>query len=901
MRPQFARGESLRMSTLASASSPAFNPAALPLLVRRAAVLGAGTMGSRIAAHLANAGIPTLLLDLPFAQTEELPEDAHHRNKLANQAIENLAKSKPAALYYPAFAHRITPGNFDDDLPKLAQCDWIIEAVAENLDIKHRLIERVVPHLAPSAILTTNTSGLPIAQIAAPLAEFVRKRFFGTHFFNPPRYMQLLELIPLAETDPAVLSAFATFADRMLGKQVVLANDTPNFIANRIGVTVMFTAAALMLQQGLTIEEADALTGQAIGWPRTGTFRLADMVGIDVLAHVAANFPQGAALPASPHDAPAQNASGHNASEQNPSAHNTSAHNTSGQNVSGHDFSRAENTPKKEGALAPAANFSTILNEVVRRGWLGDKTHQGFYKKTRSADGKEIREVLDLKTLEYRPLAKASIPSLEMAKNAATLKERLRLLLANDPQKDKAAAFLWPLLSTLWNFSAERIGEAAHDAPSIDRAMSAGFNWELGPFQMWDAAGVRSTVERMRQMQLPVSPAVEQLLDSGNECWYAPDGPHCYNPATAAWELIPHQPGHGRVADYRRGRRPVGSCVIRSNSGASLVDLGDHIACIELHSLKNAIGGDVVSFVSSVLRPDTDAVRDFAGFVVCGDREHFSVGANLMQLLLAAQEGEWDEVNAAIRGFQQMTQAIKFCPRPVVAAPFGMTLGGGAEMCLHAARRQAHAETYIGLVEAGVGLIPGGGGTKEMLLRAVDSAAALLPPDPRGQNPGPARFAQSAEMLTAARRTLETIAMAKVSTSAVEARSLGLLSAADRITLNRERLLLDAKAEVQAVIEAGYTAPVPRTEIPAPGIPALATMEMGVFLMGEAGYASQHDQKVARWAAYILAGGRVTAGSLVSEQYLLDLEREAFLSLCGERKTQERIAFTLKTGKPLRN
>lgn len=856
------------MSLTAPAPIHALNLSAQPLLVRRAAVLGAGTMGSRIAAHLANAGIPTLLLDL-------VPEGAHHKNKLSLLAIENLARSRPAALYDPAFAGRITPGNFDDDLPKLAQCDWILEAVAENLAIKHALLARVVPHLAPGAILTTNTSGLPIHQIASVLPETVKRRFFGTHFFNPPRYMQLLELIPIAETDPALLSSLAALADRLLGKQVVLANDTPNFIANRIGVTVMFTAAALMLQQGLTIEEADALTGQAIGWPRTGTFRLADMVGIDVLAHVAANFPQGAGVRAGRAEQP--------------------------QNASGPDLSRAENAFNQEGASAPEANFSNLLAEIVKRGWLGDKTRQGFYRKTRGADGKEIREVLDLKTLEYRPLAKASIPSLEMAKNAATLKERLRLLLANDPRKDKAAAFLWPLLSTLWNFSAGRIGEAANDAPSIDRAMRAGFNWELGPFEMWDAAGVRSTVDRMKAMNLSVSPAVQQLLDSGNEQWYAPDGPHCFNPATSAWDLIPHQPGHARIGDYRRGRRPVGSCIIRSNSAASLIDIGDHIACIELHSLKNAIGGDVVSLISSVLRPDSDAVRDFAGFVISGDRDNFSVGANLMQLLLAAQEGEWDEVDGAIRAFQQMTHAIKFCPRPVVAAPFGMTLGGGAEMCLHAARRQPHAETYIGLVEAGVGLIPGGGGTKEMLLRAVDAAAAVLPSDPRGQNPGPARFAQSAEMLNALRRTFETIAMAKVSTSAIEGRSLGLFASADRITTNRERLLLDAKAEVQALIEGGYTAPVMRTAIPAPGLAALATMEMGVFLMGEAGYVSEHDQKVARWAAYILAGGRITPGSLVSEQYLLDLEREAFLSLCGERKTLERVAFTLKTGKPLRN
>jgi 3-hydroxyacyl-CoA dehydrogenase len=821
------------MSSVAPAPTPTLNLSAQPLLVRRAAVLGAGTMGSRIAALLANAGIPTLLLDI-------VPEGAHHKDKLALLAIENLAKSKPAAFYDPAFADRITPGNFDDDLPKLASCDWIVEAVAENLAIKHALLGCVVPHLAPNAVLTTNTSGLPIAQIASALPDSARKRFFGTHFFNPPRYMQLLELIPLAETDTHRLSAFAVFADRLLGKQVVLANDTPNFIANRLGVTVMFTAATLMLQQGLTIEEADALTGQAIGWPRTGTFRLADMVGIDVLAHVAANFPAGAAL----------------------------------------------------------GSFSGVLAEIVKRGWLGDKTKQGFYKKSRGSDVKEERFVLDLKTLEYRPFAKASIPSLEMAKNAATVKERLRLLLANDPAKDKAAAFLWPLLSTLWNFSAERIGEAANDAPSIDRAMRAGFNWELGPFEMWDAVGVRSSVARMRELQLPVSPAVEELLRTENESWYAPDGPHCFNPATAAWDLIPRQPGHARIAEYRRGRRPVGSCILRSNSGASLVDIGDHIACIELHSLKNAIGGDVVSLVSSALRPDSDCVRDFAGFVLSGDRDNFSVGANLMQLLLAAQEGDWDEVNAAIRSFQQMTQLIKFCPRPVVAAPFGMTFGGGAEMCLHAALRQPHAETYIGLVEAGVGLIPGGGGTKEMLLRAVDAAAALAPPDPKDP---PSRFAQSAPMLASVRRTLETIAMAKVSTSAVDARNLGLLSPADRITYNRERLLLDAKTQVQALIEGGYTAPAPRTDIPAPGLADLATMETGIFLMGEAGYASEHDQKVARWVAYILAGGRVTAGSLLSEQYLLDLEREAFLSLCGERKTLERIAHTLKTGKPLRN
>jgi 3-hydroxyacyl-CoA dehydrogenase len=831
------------MTTAPTAASSGPSLDARPLLVRRAAVLGAGTMGSRIAAHLANAGIPTLLLDLaPKAGSAERP--------LAEAALAALAKSKPAALFEPSLARLITPGTFDADLSKISNCDWVIEAVAENLEIKTALFARVLPHLAPHAILTTNTSGLPIHRIAASLPAR-RNPFFGTHFFNPPRYMRLLEVIAAPGADPAAISAFAAFADRILGKQVVFAHDTPNFIANRIGIAVMFNAADLMMEQGLTVEEVDALTGPAIGWPRTGTFRLADLVGIDILAHVAANFPQG---------------------------------------VSG-------------------GKFTSILDELLKRGWLGDKSGQGFYKKVHGADGKDERLVLDLTTFDYRPSTKPALPSLEMAKNAATTAERLRLLLANNPAKDKAAAFLWPFLSALWNFSAERIGEVADDAPSIDAAMRAGFNWELGPFEMWDAAGVADTVARMKELRLPVSSAAQKLVEdsSASDSWYSAAGPQCFNPVTGHWEPVHSIPGHARVADFRRARG-----VIRSNSGASLIDLGDGIACIELHSLKNAIGGDVLSLISSVLNPASDAVRDFAGFVISGDRDNFSVGANLMQLLLAAQEGEWDELAQVIHNFQQMTAAIRFCPRPVVAAPFGLTLGGGAEICLHAARRQPHAETYMGLVEAGVGLIPAGGGTKEMLLRAFDAAVALAPPDPRGAgSPSdrssslgwgdpPSRFAQSAELATALKRALETIAMAKVSTSAAEARALGLLNPSDRISMNRERLLLDAKEQTIALAESGYSAPQPRV-VPAPGLAALATLETGIFLMGEAGYASAHDQKVARWAAYILSGGRITPGTLVTEQYLLDLEREAFLSLCGERLTQERIAFTLKTGKPLRN
>src|ERR1022692_3626106 len=685
----------LLMSTTSPAAIP--SPVAVqPFLVRRAAVLGAGTMGSRIAAHLANAGIPVLLLDM-------VPAGDGARNRLAITALDALGKAKPAAFYEASLAGLITPGNFEDDLAGLAQCDWVVEAVAENLAIKTALLARVLPHMGSKTVLTTNTSGLPVAQIAAGMAGR-KDRFFGTHFFNPPRYMRLLEVIPTKESDAGVVAAFAAFADRILGKQVVFANDTPNFIANRIGVAVMFTAATLMMKQGLTIEEVDALTGQAIGFPRTGTFRLADMVGIDILAHVAANFPQG----------------------------------------------------------VTQGRFSGVLEEIVKRGWLGDKAGQGFYKKSRGADGKDERLVLDLNTFEYRPAAKPAMASLDMAKNAATLPERLRLLLANDPAKDKAAAFLWPFLASLWNFAADRIGEVAGDAASIDQAMRAVFNWELGPVEMGDAAGVASTVSRMNALGLPVSPRVETLLAAGQASWYSSDGRACFQPETGRLEPIPAVPGHARVADFRRSNG-----VVRSNAGASLVDLGDGIGCIELHSMKNAIGGGVLGVMSSVLKADSDAVRDFAGLVIASDRENFSVGANLMQLLLAAQEGACDEVGGVIHAFQQMTAAIKFCPRPVVAVPFGLTLGGGAEICLHAARRQPHAETYIGLVEAGVGLIPAGGGTKEMLLRAVDQATAMAPPDPR--EPA-SRFAQSAEMGTALRRVFETIALAKVSTSAAEAR-----------------------------------------------------------------------------------------------------------------------------------
>jgi 3-hydroxyacyl-CoA dehydrogenase len=809
-------------------------------------VLGAGTMGSRIAAHLANAGLPVVLLDIP-AQTGP-------RSSIALQALDALKKSKPAAFFDPALASKIVTGNFEDDLALLAGCDWVIEAVTENLAIKQALLAKTVPHLKPDVILTTNTSGLPVVSIAANLPESLRRRWFGTHFFNPPRYMRLVEIIATPQADPEAVEAISRFADLRLGKEVVFARDTPNFIANRIGVFTMLEAVRLMQEEDLTIEEVDALTGTPIGWPRTGTFRLADLVGLDVLAHVVSNFPRSHASP-------------------------------SGQPL----------------AIPP------FIQTMLERRWLGDKTGQGFYRKEKDSEGKEVRFALDWKTLEYRPASRPNLPLLEMAKNAEKLPERIRQLLEGDIRKDKAARFEWRLLTALWNYAADCLPEIAGDVSSVDRAMHTGFNWEMGPFQLWDAAGVQKTIGRMHAAGEPVSLIADRLLEmegglqparafspatSADEkpadeiAWYRNHNRESFDPETRAYREIPRPEGVARVVSFR-----ASNGVIRQNAGASLVDLGDNVACIELHSKKDAIGEDIVRMVNEVLRPDGDAVRNFSAFMISGDADNFSVGANLMQLLLSAQEGEWDEIDRAIREFQRMTAAIKFCPRPVVAAPFGFCFGGGAEMAIHAVRRQAHAELYMGLVEAGVGLLPAGGGSKEMTLHALEAAAAVR----EGLR------SESVQEFEALRRNFETVAMAKVSTSAFEARRLGFVSTGDRITMNRERLLTDAREFAMSIADAGYAPPAPRTDIPAPGENILATFKLGVRMMREGEYISDHDVKVANWVAYVLCGGNITPGTLVSEQYLLDLERQAFLSLCGEKKTQDRIAYTLKTGKPLRN
>jgi 3-hydroxyacyl-CoA dehydrogenase len=780
-----------------------------PGMIQQAAVLGAGTMGVRIAAHLANAGIPVVLLDL----------GGDTGKPIASAALEALSRARPAAFYDPANARLIQPGTFEHDLSLLSKCDWVLEAVTENLAIKQELLAKITPFLKPGVILTTNTSGLPVASIAAQLPSDLRRSWFGTHFFNPPRYMRLLEIIPTPETDPAAIATIAAFADRRLGKTVVYARDTPNFIANRIGVYVMTQALQLMQEQGLTIEEVDALTGSALGWPRTGSFRLADMVGIDILAHVVANFSQ----------------------------------------------SRA----------GEALDLPPFVKTMLERRWLGDKTGQGFYKKEKDADGNELRLALDWQTVAYRPATRPKFPSLELAKNAESLPERLRILWAGDIRKDKAAKFQRELLSRLFAYAANCLPEIADDPDSIDRAMRTGFNWELGPFEMWDAVGVDDTLA-------PNTPST----------WYSDGGKQVFDPTRSDYVPVLQPPGIAVIADFRKSNG-----IVKTNPGASLIDLGDGIAAIELHSTKDAVGEDITRLVTQVLNPGSDAVRDFQGFLITGDRANFSVGANLFQVLLLIQEGEWEDLDFAVRAFQRMTAAIRFCPRPVVVAPYGLCLGGGAEIALHAAARQPHAELYMGLVETGVGVVPAGGGTKEMVLRAVDSAVGVL--SVAGKD-ATARLSNSAEYFDALKRNFEVIAMAKVSTSAADARLLGYLSTSDRITAHRERLVNDAKQAAVTLGGAGYSAPINR-EVPAAGESALATLKLGVHLMRQAEYISDHDQKVANHVANILCGGAIPAGTVVGEQYFLDLERQAFLSLCGERKTQERIAFTLKTGKPLRN
>jgi 3-hydroxyacyl-CoA dehydrogenase len=807
--------------------------------IHRVAILGAGTMGARIAAHFANAGVPSYLLDI-------VPPDADGpaRNKIAAAGLDAAKKAKPAAFMDASLARLVTVGNFEDDLKKLADVDWIIEAVVENLEIKRSLLRRVEALRSPGTIVTTNTSGLPVGKIAEGFSDDFRKAWFGTHFFNPPRYMRLLEIIPTPDADRALIEAVSYFSDVRLGKGVVVAKDTPNFIGNRIGTFSVLNVIRLMQEMGLSIEEVDALTGQAVGWPKSATFRTIDLVGLDILGHVVGNLTENA---------------------------------------------------KDERSDLQLPDF---FKQMLQNKWLGDKAKGGFYKKVKGTEGQDDRLAIDWKTLEYHPRQKPKFPALDMAKNVEDTGARLRMLLGLEgagPQKgDKAGAFLWAALSDLWNYAANRVPEISDSIVEIDRAMKLGFNWELGPFELWDAAGVEATVARMKKEGKQVATNAEKLLASGHKSWYSDDartasGRAYFDLASSTRKAVEVPAGVWSVTVAKKSNG-----VVKKNSGASLVDLGEGVACIEFHSKMNTLGTDIISLISQTLKPGGPG-DNFDAFVITNDATNFSVGANLMLLLMSVQEEEWDDVDMVIRQFQGMTQAIKFSPKPVVSAPFGLCLGGGTEISLHAVSRQPHAELYTGLVEVGVGLLPGGGGCKEMLLRAVDTAAAS-----KGKSSGEA-LAGSVEMLEAMKRAFETIATAKVATSAHEARGLGFLSDSDRITMNRERVLSDAKERALELVRAGYEPPVPRADIPAPGESLLAALKMGVHLMRQGDFITDYEVKLGGKIAEVLCGGNVTPGTPVSEQYILDLEREGFKSLCGERKTQERIQYTLKTGKTLRN
>ena len=757
-------------------------------MITSAAVLGAGTMGAQIAAHMANAGLPVLLLDVTA--------DA------ARKGLERARTLKPDPFFVPQTAGLIRTGSFDELLSEAATADWIVEAVVENLEVKHSLLAKVAAHLGPRTIVSTNTSGIPVARIAEALGGEARTRFLGTHFFNPPRYLPLVELVPTTETDPAVVGQLKAFLDLRLGKGVVTAKDRPGFIANRIGVYGMARTLELVADGRFTIDEVDALTGAAIGRPKSATFRTADIAGLDILAKVARDL---------------------------------------------------ETTLKETAFRLPP-----FVEAMIREGAIGEKAGRGFFQKVKGSEGSEIH-VRDLTGSGYGPRTKAKFASVDAARSLENVGARVKALFL---AKDRAGEFLRATLGPMLLYAARVAPEVADSIDDIDRATRWGFGWELGPFETWDAIGVR---EVLRALEVPdgnVPASVADLLNHGKNAFR--DGP--LPPASAEAGLL-------RSARARS--------ILKKNAGASLVDLGDGVLALELHSKLNAIGGDTMEMLEAGV---ATAASGHAGLVIATEGPHFSAGANLMLLLLAAQEGEWDDIDLMVRGFQRATMTLRRSPVPVVAATAGLALGGGCEIAIHCDRVQAGAETYIGLVEVGVGLIPAGGGTKEMLARAMEEM-----PDPTG------------DVQPHVQRVFETIGFAKVSTSAPHARQLRYLRDVDPITMNRERVVADAKCLVLARVAAGYQPPPLRTAIPVGGPDVYAVLALGVHLAHRAGRISDHDAVIGRHVARILTGGDVAHRTTLTEQQLLDLEREAFLKLTGERKTLERIAHTLKTGKTLRN
>ncbi|MGG1399839.1 3-hydroxyacyl-CoA dehydrogenase NAD-binding domain-containing protein [Bacillus salipaludis] len=787
-------------------------------LIKKAAVLGSGVMGSGIAAHLANNGIPTLLLDIvPQELTEEEKakgltlEDKQVRNRISHTSIQKLLKQKPAPLTVKKNLDLIEAGNLEDDLIKLKDVDWVIEVVVENLNVKKQVFERVDQYRKPGSIISSNTSGISVEAMVEGRSDDFKKHFLGTHFFNPPRYLKLLEVIPTQYTDAEILAFMKTFGEDVLGKGVVIAKDTPNFIANRIGTYGLLITLQEMLKGGYSVGEVDSVTGPLVGRPKSATFRTLDVVGLDTFVHVANNVYEQV------------------------------------------------NGKEKEIFEVPA-----FMKTMLEKGWLGSKSGQGFFLKK----GKEILE-LDPSTLEYGPRKKLSTPSVELSKQEKGSANKLKALVY---AKDRAGELLWNIFSPVLVYSAQLLGEIADDIVAIDRAMKWGFGWEMGPFETWDAIGVEKSVQKMKENGLEVPAWVTKMLEKGFTTFYKEES--FYD--NGEYKPVEFNP---KVMDLKKIKKQKG--VIKKNSGASLIDIGDGVALLEFHSPNNAIGLDIIQMVNFAI---DEVEKNYKGLVIGNQGKNFCVGANLAMILMEAQDDNIYELDMVVRHFHQAMMKIKYSSKPVVAAPFAMTLGGGAEVCLPAAHIQASAETYMGLVEVGVGLIPGGGGNKELYIKHLENLPNGVPFD----------------LQKVANKVFETIAMAKVSTSGEEARENNFLDFADGISVNSDHQLYDAKQAVLALHEKGYK-PKVRRKVPVVGETGYATLLLGAEGMFLSGYISEHDLKIAKKLAYVIAGGKVPFGTEVDEQYLLDLEREAFLSLVAEPKSQKRMQHMLVKGKPLRN
>ncbi|MEK6778726.1 MAG: 3-hydroxyacyl-CoA dehydrogenase/enoyl-CoA hydratase family protein [Candidatus Deferrimicrobiota bacterium] len=798
--------------------------------IRRVAVLGSGVMGSGIAAHLANAGIPCLMLDIvPPQQTDEdrkkglAEKSPAFRNRFAAKGLDGIKKSRPALLYSPKDLGLISIGNLEDDLEKAVACDWVVEVVVENLEIKRALYDRIEKLWKPGTVVTSNTSGIAISQMMGGRGKAFRRHFLVTHFFNPVRYMKLLELVAGPDTDPEILRGMAEFGERRLGKGIVYGKDTPNFIGNRIGVFAMMYAMHAMVADGLTIEEVDKILGPATGRPKSAAYGTADLVGLDTLLHVSDNV-----------------------------------------------YRNLPDDPARELFRPPP-----FVSDMVRRGWLGRKAKSGFFKMEGKGEDKKMF-VLDYKTMDYRPTAKISFPSLDAAKGEEDIGARIRKVISGD---DKAAAYAWKILSDTLLYSARRIPEISDDIVNVDNAIKWGFNWTLGPFETWDAIGVAESVERMRKEGKEIPGNVEKMLAGGSTSFYRSRNgvPEFFDFASGTYKPVPVSPDVIFLPSLAERNK-----VVRRNPGAALYDIGDGVLCLEFHTKMNTIDGDIISMMNEGVAL---AEKEFAGMVIANHAENFCVGANIMLVFMAAQNKDFVAIEKMVREFQDACMRLRYSGRPVVAAPAGMALGGGAEICMGADRIRAAAETYMGLVEVGVGLLPAGGGTKEMVIRHLEGIPDGVAADP----------------LPFLRKAFETIGMAKVATSAKEARELGFLRPWDKIAIQRDFLIREAKNTVLAMNREGYEMLRPRTDIALPGRSEYSSFVYGLYAMKAAGYISEYDERVGRKIAFVITGGDVPAGTKLSEQDLLDLEREAFLSLCGEGKTQARIQHMLMKGKPLRN